>query len=357
MELLDFYRGKRVFISGHTGFKGSWLSRILLDHGAVVAGYAKSPADADNLFDESDVASGMVSNIGDIRDLPVLRAAFDEFGPEIVFHLAAQPLVRHSYRNPVETYEVNVMGTVNILECARQSKSVRSFVNVTTDKVYENREWLWGYRENENLCGYDPYSNSKSCSELATSSYRQSFFSSDNTAAVSTARSGNVIGGGDLAADRIIPDCIRAATGRQPIIVRNPDSIRPYQHVLECLYGYLLLAARQYERPELAGSYNFGPDEDSCVTTARLVGLFCDQWGDNQSWECRNDGGPHEASFLRLDCAKAKQVLGWHPYWSIGTAVRKTVDFVRDVAGGTRAGAVMSRQIQEYFNRRPDESL
>ena len=352
MEFLDFYRGKRVFITGHTGFKGSWLSRILANQGAIVTGYAALPTEEVNLFDLSGAGSNIRSVIGDIRDFPSLKAAFDAASPEIVFHLAAQPIVRQSYKDPVETFEVNVMGTVNILECIRLSASVRSFVNVTTDKVYENREWLWGYRENENLCGLDPYSNSKSCSELVTYSYRNSFFRAEGAPAISTARSGNVIGGGDFAADRIIPDCVRAALAGRPIIVRNPHSTRPYQHVLECLSGYLLLAFRQYSHQELSGNYNFGPDEQSCITTDRLVQLFCDKWGRGQRWENQSDGGPHEAGLLRLDCTKAKQMLDWHPFWPIDMAIQKTIEFVDGSTQGVPAGIIMDRQISEYFSPR-----
>jgi len=268
--------------------------------------------------------------------------------PEVVFHLAAQPLVRLSYRAPAATYETNVMGTVNILEAVRVTKSVQSLVNVTTDKVYENREWLWSYRENENLCGFDPYSNSKSCSELVTYSYRNSFFMDADSPAISTARSGNVIGGGDFSEDRIIPDCIRAAISGKEIIIRNPDSTRPYQHVLECLSGYLTLAQRQFANPDISGSYNFGPDDESCVTTGKLVELFCDSWR-SVNWKIQRDNGPHEAHFLKLDCSKAKNILGWKPVFDIRTAVDKTVEWTKWHASDKKTIECLNRQIENYF--------
>ncbi len=273
---LSFYKGKKIFITGHTGFKGTWLSRILILAGADVTGYSLEPSTIPSLFEQTKTASQMNSIIGDIRDGAKLKATLVEAKPDIVFHLAAQPIVRTSYKDPVGTYETNVMGTVNILEAVRACSSVKSFVNVTTDKVYINKEWVWGYRENEELCGFDPYSNSKSCSELVTYSYRNSFFDDEKSPAISTARSGNVIGGGDYATDRIIPDCIRAVESGKEIILRNPNSTRPYQHVLECLRGYLTLAKAQYEDKSFVGSYNFGPDDESCVTTGERATLFCE---------------------------------------------------------------------------------
>jgi CDP-glucose 4,6-dehydratase len=268
--------------------------------------------------------------------------------PDIVFHMAAQPLVRRSYKEPALTYETNVMGTVNVLEALRVTPSIRSFVNVTTDKVYENKEWPWGYREDDNLCGYDPYSNSKSCSELVTYSYRNSFFSKTDSPAVSTARSGNVIGGGDYAEDRIIPDCIRAVQAGKPIMLRSPHSVRPYQHVLECLRGYLLLAEKQYPGKSLEGAYNFGPGDESCVTTGTLADLFCTAWGEGASWLTENDAGPHEANFLKLDCSRSKSILGWKPEWDIKTAVEKTVEFAMAASDGEKL-VCLERQIREYF--------
>ena len=275
--MLDFFRNKRIFITGHTGFKGAWLSRMLADAGAEVTGYSLKPQIDHSLFDLCGIEKGINSVIGDIRDINSLKKAFGSARPEIVIHLAAQPLVRESYADPRGTYETNVMGTVNILECVRKGGSVQSMLNVTTDKVYMNNEWVWGYRENDPLDGYDPYSNSKSCSELVTHSYRKSFFP-DNGTAVSTARAGNVIGGGDFARDRIIPDCIRAAITGEDIAVRSPCSVRPYQHVLEPLNAYLMILKAQYENRKYADYYNIGPDECDCISTGRLVEMFCAKW-------------------------------------------------------------------------------
>ena len=348
MTDLSFYNGKNVFITGHTGFKGTWLANILILAGANVTGFAKSPSTTPSLFSLTGTEKKIKSIIGDVRDRETLRAAVATAKPEIVLHLAAQPLVRLSYREPVETYETNVMGTVNILEAVRAVSSVKSFVNVTTDKVYENKEWLWGYRENENLNGFDPYSNSKSCSELVTASYRNSFFLADNAPAISTARSGNVIGGGDYSEDRIIPDCIRAASKGSEIIIRNPHSTRPYQHVLECLSGYLLLANKQYEDRNFAGAFNFGPNDESCVTTGELVTIFCNCW-EGSSWNVQGDNGPHEANFLKLDCSKSKTMLRWEPNWDILTAIEKTVEFARCSSDSERT-ACLEKQIREYFS-------
>lgn len=275
MKDLSFYKNKHVFITGHTGFKGTWLCKILVQAGAIVTGYSLEAPTQPNLFEVSGVEKQITSIIGDIRDFNHLKKAFDQAKPEIVLHLAAQPLVRDSYEKPAYTYETNVMGTVNILECIRQSNCVKSFLNVTTDKVYHNNEWVWGYRENEPLDGFDPYSNSKSCSELVTHSYKNSFFA-DGKVAISTARAGNVIGGGDFSANRIIPDCVRAAEQKKVMIVRNPHSTRPYQHVLEPLFAYLMIAQKQYEDGHFAGWYNVGPDDCDCLTTGELVTLFCD---------------------------------------------------------------------------------
>ncbi len=344
---LSFYKGKRVFITGHTGFKGSWLSRILLFAGAEVAGYALPPSTDLNLFSLAGL-DGMTHHFGDIRDLERLSSALQEFQPEIVLHLAAQPIVRIGYRDPVETYSVNVMGTVNIMESVRKTESVRSFLNVTTDKVYQNNEWVWGYRESDVLDGFDPYSNSKSCSELVTHCYKRSFFG-DATVAISTARAGNVIGGGDFAPDRIIPDCIRAATAKQSIIVRNPYSTRPYQHVLEPLMAYLMIAERQYQDASLSGSYNIGPDDQDCVSTGELVNLFCKTWGEGASWDARPDNGPHEANFLKLDCSKAKQTFHWKPAWHIDRSVAETVAWTKAWQNGAQIKDIMNHQIQEYL--------
>jgi len=346
--MLDFYKKKKVFLTGHTGFKGAWLCRILLQAGAEVTGYALEPPTTPSLFAQAKIEKDIHSIISDIRNRDALIKAVCDAKPDIAFHMAAQPLVRLSYREPAETYEVNIMGTVNILEAVRLTSSVKSFVNVTTDKVYENREWHWGYRENENLCGFDPYSNSKSCSELVTHSYRNSFFCDKDTTAISTARSGNVIGSGDYAEDRVIPDCVRAMEAKTEIVIRNPYSTRPYQHVLDCLSGYLLLAEKQYNDKTLEGAYNFGPDDESCVSTGKLAELFCEAWGSGASWSVQGDGGPHEANFLKLDCSKAKAVLGWKPRCDIKTAVEKTVEFAKYGTDDERLDCI-NEQIQEYF--------
>ena len=347
--MLDFYKNKKIFLTGHTGFKGTWLCRILLHAGAEVTGYALDPPTEPSLFVQTGTEKDIHSLIGDIRDRDEFVKAMRNAKPEIVFHLAAQPIVRFSYREPVITYETNVIGTVNVLEAVRSTSSVKSFVNITTDKVYENKEWHWGYRENENLCGFDPYSNSKSCSELVTYSYRNSFFIDKDAPAISTARSGNVIGGGDYSEDRIIPDCIRAVSAGKEIVVRNPHSTRPYQHVLECLSGYLLLAEKQYNDKVFAGAYNFGPDDESCVTTGELTELFCAIWGPQAAWKVQGDGGPHEANFLKLDCSKVKSVLGWKPLWDIKTAVEKTVEFAKIKTNDEKLKCI-DRQILEYFS-------
>ena len=347
-ELKSFYNGKKVLVTGHTGFKGSWLVRILTLAGAQVTGYALNPPTDPNLFEIAGLEDTIHSVVGDVRDLAHLRRVFDEVKPEIVFHLAAQPIVRESYKEPVYTYETNVMGTVNILECVRLTDTVRSFLNVTTDKVYENKEWEYGYRECDPLDGYDPYSNSKSCSELVTHSYKKSFFE-DGRCAISTSRAGNVIGGGDFASDRIIPDCVRAAAAGKPIMVRNPHSTRPFQHVLEPLAVYLTIAMKQYEDIRFAGYYNVGPDDADCVTTGTLTDLFCQAWGDGQTWIDRYDGGPHEANFLKLDCSKIKKVFGWTPRYHVKEAVEKTIEWSRQYLEGQDMLEATDRQIREFF--------
>lgn len=347
----EFYKGKRVFVTGHTGFKGMWLCKMLESFGAEVTGFSL-PSPTENggkVFHEAGIEAGMHSIIGDVRDLAALQKAFAVSQPEIVLHLAAQPIVIESYRDPVGTYATNVMGTVNVLECVRQTDSVRSFLNVTTDKVYENKEWLWGYRENEPLDGYDPYSNSKSCSELVTHSYKKSFFT-DERVAVSTARAGNVIGGGDFSVNRIIPDSIRAAYAGQEIEVRNPYSTRPYQHVLEPLYAYLMIAQAQFADSRYAGWYNVGPDDCDCLTTGDLVDVFCKAWGEGQSWKNVSVEGPHEAQFLKLDCSKLKSTFGWQPHWHIDAAVAKTVEWAKAWQKNKNIAAVMDQQINSFIN-------
>ncbi len=349
MNILDFYNGKTVLVTGHTGFKGSWMCKVLSMHGAKVIGYATEPPTTPSLFEEAKLANEIVSVIGDIRDLDKLNETMQKYRPEIVIHMAAQPIVRESYANPVYTYETNVMGTVNICEAVRLCDSVRSFVNVTTDKVYLNNEWEWGYRENDALDGYDPYSNSKSCSELVTSSYKKSFFN-DMDISVSTCRAGNVIGGGDFAKDRIIPDCVRAMETKSEIIVRNPYSTRPYQHVLEPVMTYLTLAAKQYDNREFAGCYNIGPDDCDCVETGELVDIFCNAWGDGASWKnVAEANAPHEANFLKLDCSKIKYAMKWSPRWHITDAIEKTVEWSKAYLSGEDVNKVMEKQIREYL--------
>ena len=350
MDDLSFYKGKRVLLTGHTGFKGVWLSLLLLRAGAEVTGFSLDAPTAGGM--EALSRLGILKEIrdvrGDVRDLVTLRHTFREACPEIVFHLAAQPIVRTSYRQPVDTFAANVMGTVNTLECIRISDTVRSALIVTTDKVYENKERPWGYRENEPLMGYDPYSASKSCAEIAVYSYRQSFLTARDVR-VSTARAGNVIGGGDFAPDRIIPDCIRAAVRGQTIDIRSPDSTRPYQHVLEPLSVYLTIAARQTADASLVGAWNVGPDDADCVTTGELADIFCRAWGDGACWQTHADGGPHEAHFLKLDCSKIKSELGWKPHWHIEEAVKKTVEWAKAWDAGADMRAVSEEQIREFL--------
>lgn len=348
MKQFDFYKDKKVLVTGHSGFKGSWLCLLLQMAGADMTGYALKPAESENLFDLAGIGQNMNSIWGDIRDFGHLKEVYEECRPEIVFHLAAQPIVRTSYENPAYTYETNVMGTVNLLECVRTVSGARSVLNVTTDKVYENREWNWGYREIDPLDGYDPYSNSKSCSELVTHSYKKSFFH-DTGIAVSTARAGNVIGGGDFAKDRIIPDCARAAMAGREIVIRNPHSIRPFQHVLEPLLAYLMIAARQYESPQMQGYYNVGPNDNDCVSAGALADLFCEAWGEGLSWKNVSDGGPHEASFLKLDCSLIKNKIGWAPRWNIKKAVEMTVEWTKAYQRQEDVRICMERQIREFL--------
>ena len=328
------YAGKKVIITGHTGFKGSWLCVWLKELGANVVGYALEPyTDRDNF-----VVTGLQHKIahitGDVRDFHELRKVFEEYKPEFVFHLAAQPIVRKSYTNPKETYDINVGGTVNVLECCRLTDSVRVIVNVTSDKCYENKEWIWGYREIDPMGGYDPYSSSKGCSELITAAYRKSFFgpsTSQRSVALASARAGNVIGGGDWQKDRIIPDCIKALESNEPVEIRNPNAIRPWQHVLEPLSGYLLLAAKMYEDPQkFYGAWNFGPNYDSIIPVGELADKVMDRWG-NGSWiDLSNENASHEAKLLSLDISKAKSYLKWFPLWNIDKAIEKTVDWYKE---------------------------
>ena len=351
MNKLSFYKGKTVLVTGHTGFKGSWMCKMLLLQGATVVGYSLEPPVEPNMFEILQLDKRMISVIGDIRNLEQLRNVMQQYQPEIVIHMAAQPIVRESYVNPVYTYETNVMGTVHVLEAVRQCGSVRSVINVTTDKVYQNNEWVWGYREIDVLDGYDPYSNSKSCSELVTNAYKKSFFQERNIA-ISTCRAGNVIGGGDFAKDRIIPDCVRAVQKKEAIVVRNPYSIRPYQHVLEPVYVYLELAAKQYVEPQkYEDSYNIGPDECDCVTTGALADLFCTAWGDGVKWINKAEtNAPHEASFLKLDCAKIKRKIAWQARWNIVDAVEKSVEWSKAWLANANMNVVTENQILEFLN-------
>lgn len=346
---MTFFDGKTVLVTGHTGFKGTWMCKLLAMHGANVIGYSLDAPTEPNLFEISKISKSITSIIADIRDLNGIKNCMEKYQPEIVIHMAAQPIVRESYINPVYTYETNVMGTVNIMEAIRRCDSVKSFVNVTTDKVYKNNEWEWGYRENDSLDGYDPYSNSKSCSELVTSSYKKSFFNERNIA-ISTCRAGNVIGGGDFASDRIIPDCIKAIQNNKDIIVRNPYSTRPYQHVLEPVSAYLTLAAKQLSEKTIAGSYNVGPDDVDCITTGDLVDLFCQLWGDSARWKNESEiNAPHEANFLKLDCSKIKNKLQWQPKWHIGEALKKTVEWNKVYLDHGDINMIMEMQIKEYL--------
>lgn len=342
-----FWQGRRVFITGHTGFKGTWLCMLLSNLGAEIAGYALPPTPEFNFFGMIHPGIRINSTEADIRNRDLLIEKMHEFQPEIVFHLAAQPIVTESYKNPAYTYEVNVMGTVNVLEAIRCCSSVRSFINVTTDKVYQNNEWVWGYRELDALDGYEPYSNSKSCSELVTNAYKRSFLT--NTA-VSTCRAGNVIGGGDFAQNRIIPDCVRSAMQGQVIEIRNPHAIRPYQHVLDPLFGYLLIAHKQWDAPDVyQGAYNIGPDRSDCATTTALTDLFCKAWSNGLQWKCTvQSEAPHEANLLTLDCSKARYVLKWNPVWNLSEAVTKTVQWWQAYHAGKPIFPVMKEQIEAY---------
>ena len=352
-----FWQGKNVFLTGHTGFKGSWLSLWLQAMGAEVVGYALAPPTNPCLFEVAQVASGMISIIGDIRDLDKLHSVFAKYKPEIVIHMAAQPLVRYSYENPVETYSTNVMGTVNLLEAVRHCTTVKAVVNITTDKCYENREWAWGYRENEPMGGYDPYSNSKGCAELVSSAYRFSFFNPDtylqHGVALATVRAGNVIGGGDWAQDRLIPDIMRSITKGEPVNIRNPHAIRPWQHVLEPLAGYLELAQKLFEEGiSYAEGWNFGPNDDDAKPVQWIVDRLTKDWGEGASWLLDRRDHPHEANYLKLDCSKAKSRLGWNPRWSLDICLIKIVEWQKKYVQGLDMKLVSLEQIQEYIRDR-----
>ena len=344
----NFWEGKKVLITGHTGFKGTWLAFMLHSFGADVTGFALDPPTAPSLFNLIKLNKLIHSTRGDIRNLTVLKKMFKQCRPEIVFHLAAQPLVLEGYKNPPLTYETNVMGTVNVLESIREVDSVRSVINVTTDKVYHNNEWVYGYRESDLLDGIDPYSNSKSCSELVTNCYVRSFFA-DRDIAVSTVRAGNVIGGGDFANFRIVPDCIRAALKGETIEVRNPNSVRPYQHVLEPLFAYIMIAESQYNDESFADCYNVGPDAGDCITTGKLASVFCRLWGDDLDWETHATEQPREANYLKLDCSKLKAMFDWEPRWSVEDALEKTIEWTKVYQRRGNLVECMKAQIDEYL--------
>lgn len=346
------YKNRNVLITGHTGFKGSWLSYILTRYGANVIGYSIEPPTHPNLFEIAKLDTLVDSVIGDIRDKDKLECVIKQSNPEIVLHLAAQPLVIESYKDPRGTYETNVMGTVNLLDACRKAENLQSILNVTTDKVYLNRELSgYGYVEDDFLDGNDPYSNSKSCSELVTHSYAKSFFC-ELGIPVSTARAGNVIGGGDFADNRIVPDCVRAVEANESLVVRNPSSTRPYQHVLEPLFAYLMIAIRQVDNPSLASSYNVGPDDCDCVSTGDLVRLFADAWGGGFNWvhASEDKNAPHEANFLKLDSSKLKETFGWKPKWHISDAIKATVEWTRIYLANENPCTIMDKQITDYLS-------
>jgi CDP-glucose 4,6-dehydratase len=353
----EIYNGRKVFVTGHTGFKGSWLCLLLHKLGADVYGYALEPPTVPSLFYEAKISELMTSYIGDVRDYDYLQKVIHEVQPEIVIHMAAQPLVRESYKLPVETFAINVMGTVHILEACRHTKSIKSIVNVTTDKCYENREWHWGYRENEPMGGYDPYSNSKGCSELVTTAYRNSYFNpknyEDHQVAIASARAGNVIGGGDWADDRLIPDFIRAISKGEEVKIRSPFAIRPWQHVLEPLTGYLILAAKLFtDGAAFAQGWNFGPDDRDAKNVEWIIQSICELWGDSATFEIDNNPQPHEANYLKLDCSKAKSELGWIPKWDIETTLKSIVDWNKAFLAHSNMRSITENQINEYFNWR-----
>jgi len=344
-----FWSGKRVFVTGHTGFKGSWLCLWLQSLGAEVSGFALPPPTQPSLFEQARVGAGMRSILGDIRELATLQHAMQVARPEIVIHMAAQSLVRYSYQNPVETYATNVMGTVHLLESVRHTPEVRAVLNITSDKCYENREWVWGYREHEPMGGHDPYSSSKGCSELVTAAYRNSFFNTPGTAALATARAGNVIGGGDWAQDRLIPDVLRAFEQGQPVRIRNPHAIRPWQHVLEPLSGYLALAERLYESgPAFAEGWNFGPHDDEAQAVDWIVQQLASMWGPDAHWKVAEGTHPHEASRLKLDISKARSRLGWRPKLNLEQALQLTLVWARQRQAGSDMHHFTLAQIVAY---------
>ncbi|WP_312538030.1 CDP-glucose 4,6-dehydratase [Stutzerimonas nitrititolerans] len=346
-----FWQGKKVFVTGHSGFKGSWMALWLQSMGAQVKGFALEPPTTPSLFVEAKIADNMESEIGDIRDLAAITGSIKPFNPDVLIHMAAQPLVRLSYREPVETYATNVMGTVHVLEAARQCTNLRAIVNVTTDKCYENREWEWGYRENEPMGGHDPYSNSKGCSELVTAAYRNSFFSSSDTPALASARAGNVIGGGDWAEDRLIPDILRAFEREMPVVIRNPLATRPWQHVLEPLSGYLMLAEKLYDQGDaFAHGWNFGPCDEDVLPVEWILDHMVERWGKGASWQLDVSPQPHEAQLLKLDISKARAKLKWRPKWSLGRTLDSIVDWHQAWLAGASIQEKTLDQIFQYQN-------
>lgn len=351
----EFWLGKRVFLTGHTGFKGGWLSLLLQQLGADLTGFALDPPTNPSLFEVAEIGKGMRSIIADIRDAEMLAKTMREAKPDVVIHMAAQSLVRHSYQAPIETYAINVMGTVHLLDAVRQTDSVRAVVNVTSDKCYENKEWLWGYRENEPMGGYDPYSSSKGCAELVTAAYRNSYFNStkhnEHGVAIATGRAGNVIGGGDWANDRLIPDILRAIETSQPVLIRSPCAIRPWQHVLEPLSGYLLLAQQLYEEGTGYGEgWNFGPNDEDVKPVQWIVEKLTKDWGDGASWQLDSHPQPHEAHYLKLDCSKAHSKLGWHPRWDLARTLESIITWHKAFLQQADMKAVCLEQIVEYAN-------
>jgi CDP-glucose 4,6-dehydratase len=346
-----FWKNKRVFLTGHTGFKGSWLSMWLQEMGAHVKGFSLAPHTTPNLFHEAKVKEGMESEIGDIRDLQLITESMCDFDPEIVIHMAAQPLVRLSYSEPVETYATNVMGTIHVLEAARKCKNLKSIVAITTDKCYENKEWPWGYRENEPMGGHDPYSSSKGCCELLIASYRNSFFNTPESASLASVRAGNVIGGGDWSDDRLIPDILKAFEKSEPAVVRNPLSTRPWQHVLEPLSGYLVLAEKLYQDgDQFAEAWNFGPRDEDCQSVAYILDKMIATWDQGASWVMDANSHPHEAGFLKLDCSKAKQKLHWEPKWNLEFTLTSIVKWHKAFLQNENIRLICQNEIQSYTN-------
>ncbi len=345
----SFWKGKKVFVTGHTGFKGSWLSLWLQEMGAVMKGFSLAPDSNPNLFDVADVARNMISEIGDIRDLNHIVQSMTDFAPDVLIHMAAQPLVRLSYEDPVTTYGTNVMGTVNVLEAARKCANLKAIVVVTTDKCYENREWVWGYREDEPMGGHDPYSSSKGCAELVTSAYRKSFFNGPNAPALASARAGNVIGGGDWSKDRLVPDILKAFENNVPVIVRNPKATRPWQHVLEPLSGYLVLTQQLYEKGQLfAEGWNFGPKDEDCQSVGWILDQMVAEWGGSVSWELDKNNNPHEAGYLKLDCSKAAIRLGWYPKSRLEQTLEGIINWYKAYLDGVDMREICLTEIVNY---------